>query len=85
VRPARLLRRLIAGSLQNVRFADTPRLVEALGFDCIQTSGSDRIYVHPEIHELLNLQNVKGEAKPYQLRRLLRLAERYNLKVEDER
>ena len=33
--------------------------------------------------ELLNLQNVGGEAKPYQIRQFLRLLERYNVIMED--
>ena len=33
--------------------------------------------------ELVNLQDIGGEAKPYQIRQVLRLIERYNLKLED--
>ena len=33
--------------------------------------------------ELVNLQDVGGEAKPYQIRQVLRLVERYNLQLED--
>jgi len=40
--------------------------------------------VHPEVRELVNLQNVGGKAKPYQVRQFLRLVERYNLTMEDE-
>lgn len=36
------------------------------------------------IPELVNLQNVGGKAKPYQIRRFLRLVERYNIKLEDK-
>ena len=32
---------------------------------------------------ILNLQDVRGEAKPYQVRQLLRLIERYNLHLEE--
>jgi hypothetical protein len=32
----------------------------------------------------LNLQDVGGEAKPYQIRQLLLLVERYNLQLRDE-
>jgi len=32
---------------------------------------------------MVNLQDVYGEAKPYQLRQFLRLIERYDLKLED--
>jgi hypothetical protein len=43
------------------------------------------ILTHPGIPELLNLQDVQGEAKPYQVRQLLYLIERYNLHLaEDE-
>jgi len=31
----------------------------------------------------VNLQDVGGEAKPYQIRQVLRLVERYNLQLED--
>jgi hypothetical protein len=31
----------------------------------------------------VNIQNVGGQAKPYQVRQVLRLVERYNLRLED--
>jgi hypothetical protein len=34
--------------------------------------------------ELLNLQETRGQAKPYQVRQLLRLIERYDLKLESK-
>ena len=46
-------------------------------------NGSHHVFVHPDIPELVNLQDVNGEAKPYQIRQLLRLVERYNLRLED--
>jgi hypothetical protein len=36
------------------------------------------------IPEMLNLQEVHGEAKPYQIRQFLRIVERHNLRLEDE-
>jgi hypothetical protein len=33
---------------------------------------------------LVNLQSVNGEAKPYQVKQLLDLIDRYNLKLEAE-
>jgi hypothetical protein len=33
---------------------------------------------------LLNLQDVGGQAKPYQINQWLRLVERYNLTMEDD-
>jgi hypothetical protein len=43
------------------------------------------VFIHPEIRELINLQEVRGQAKPYQIRQFLRLVERYALTMEDER
>jgi hypothetical protein len=37
------------------------------------------------IAEQVNLQEVAGKAKPYQIRQLLRLVERYNLRLEAKR
>jgi predicted RNA binding protein YcfA (HicA-like mRNA interferase family) len=81
----RLLTRLARGDLANVSFADMHRLAEALGFELRRTSGSHHVFVHPEVRELVNLQDVRGQAKPYQIRQFLRLVERYDLSLEDER
>lgn len=59
-------------------------LAEAFGFRLARVSGSHQIFVRSGVRELVNLQNVKGQAKPYQIRQFLRIVERYNLKLEDE-
>ena len=82
--PRRLLARVARGQLANISFSDMQRLVEAFGFELRRTSGSHHVYVHSEVRELVNLQNVRGQAKPYQIRQMLRLVERYNLALEDE-
>jgi predicted RNA binding protein YcfA (HicA-like mRNA interferase family) len=46
--------------------------------------GSHHIFVHPAVAELVNLQEVSGQCKPYQVRQVLRLVDRYNLKLEAE-
>ena len=53
------------------------------GFRLQRINGSHHIFAHPEVLELVNLQDVKGKAKPYQVKQLLQLVERYNLKMED--
>lgn len=60
------------------------RLVEAFGFVLSRVSGSHHIFTHPNVPELVNLQNVGGNAKPYQIRQFLKLVEVYNLKLEDD-
>jgi hypothetical protein len=79
----KFLKKLLA-SPANARFDEVRRLVEAFGFRLTRVSGSHHVFVHSSINELLNLQEVDGEAKPYQVRQFLRLVERYNLKLEKE-
>ncbi len=80
----RLLRKLSQGALQNVKFAEACDLVEAFGFRLARTRGSHHVFTCTGVPELINLQDVRGEAKPYQLRQFLRLVERYNLTLEEE-
>ena len=77
------LRRILSGS-RNIRFADMTALVEAFGFHLSRIQGSHHIFVHAGVPELVNLQEVKGETKPYQIRQFLKLAERYHLELEEE-
>lgn len=81
----RLLARLASGAFRNVAFRDAVSLVEGFGFVESRVEGSHHIFKHPSVDELVNLQDVYGEAKPYQLRQFLRLIERYDLKLEDDR
>ncbi len=85
MRRRKLLKRLSEGQLRNIAFGDIINVVEGFGFRQVRTSGSHHIFTHPAIPELVNLQEVKGEAKPYQIRQFLRLVERYNLRLEDEK
>ena len=58
-------------------------LVEAFGFRLRRTTGGHHIYGHPAVDELVNLQNVNGQAKAYQVRQFFKLVERYNLRLEE--
>jgi predicted RNA binding protein YcfA (HicA-like mRNA interferase family) len=53
-----------------------------LGFEERRVSGSHHIFVHAEVPEIVNLQDVAGQAKPYQIRQCLRLIRRYALVLE---
>jgi predicted RNA binding protein YcfA (HicA-like mRNA interferase family) len=75
------LQKVLSGS-KNVRFEEMTRLVEAFGFRLSRINGSHHIFTHAGIPELANLQNVHGQAKPYQIRQFMKLVERYNLKLE---
>jgi predicted RNA binding protein YcfA (HicA-like mRNA interferase family) len=77
-----LLQRLSAGHYKNVRFRDMQRLLEELGFTLARVSGSHHIYTCTGIEEIVNIQNVGGEAKPYQIRQIVKLIEQYDLAGE---
>lgn len=80
----KLLQKLLSGS-KNVRFSEVVACAEAFGFRLERISGSHHIFVRADIPELINLQNVKGKVKPYQIKKLLQIIERYNLKMEEEK
>ena len=67
---------------QGLRFVEALKLAQAFGFQLDRISGSHHILKRPGIPELVNLQNVRGMAKPYQVRQLLRLVEMHNLTLE---
>ena len=77
-----LLKRIARGAVVNVAFADLRTLAEALGFELRRVNGSHHVFTHQQVPELINLQVVRGQAKPYQVRQLLRLVERYDLKLD---
>jgi len=60
-------------------------LVEGFGFRLSRTDGSHHFFVQPDIPELVNLQEVKGQAKPYQMRQFLKLIERHSLRLEEDK
>ena len=59
------------------------RWQKGMVFRLSRVKGSHHIFVHPEIEELVNLQEVSGQAKAYQVKQLLQLIERYNIIAED--
>ncbi len=78
----KLLQKLIAGS-KNIRFNEATTIAKAFGFRLDRISGSHHIFLHPDLSELVNLQEVNGKAKPYQIKQLLKIIEKYNLHMED--
>ena len=79
----KLLKKLLAGS-KNIRFGDLVALVEAFGFHLERVRGSHHVFEHPSVPEIVNLQNRKGNAVPYQVKQFLELIEQHNLQLGDE-
>jgi len=83
VNKKKLLKRILDGN-RDVRFSEFISLIEAFGFRISRVTGSHHIFVRDGVRELLNLQNVGGRVKPYQIQQWLKLVERYNLTLEND-
>jgi len=71
--------RELKGRVTNVRFEELCRAAELFGFEFKGGKGSHRIFVKEGVKELLNFQDVRGKAKPYQVRQFIKLIEKYSL------
>ena len=80
----KILAKVLAGS-KNIAFSDFALLVEGFGFRLSRMSGSHHIFIHDSVKELVNLQNVNGQIKPYQVKQVMELVERYNLELEERK
>lgn len=68
---------------KNVVFNDMSNLIKRFGFVLARVSGSHHIFTHPKLNEIVNLQEVRGKAKAYQVKQFLALIEKYDLQMED--
>lgn len=69
-------------NLKHVRFEEICHAAVVFGFTFRGGKGSHRIYVRQGVRDLLNFQNVKGKAKPYQVKQFLKIIEQYRLLEE---
>lgn len=76
----KLLEKALRGP-HSLSFSEITALAEAFGFRLSRINGSHHIFVHPKIQEIVNLQEVNGKAKAYQVRQFLKLVERYSLEL----
>ena len=79
----KLIYKILQGKA-NVSFDDCVALLNALGFRLARRRGSHHIFVHPKIREIINIQNVSGKIKRYQLKQIARIVEKYGLTVADD-
>ena len=78
------LRRLLSGTADAaIRFDDLCQLLESLGFEK-RVKGSHHLFRRSGVEEKINLQRAGAQAKPYQVKQLLDLVERYNLSLGGE-
>jgi len=55
----------ILNNPNNVRLLEVKSIAEAFGFKLSRISGSHHIFTRFDVSEIVNLQNVNGQAKPY--------------------
>ena len=73
----------IKNNHRNVSYSDFVTLVKAYGFMHTRGKGSHEIYRRYDIPKIVNIQNHKGKAKPYQVEQFLKVIEEFNLQLED--
>lgn len=78
----KLFARLLANPRQSIAFRDFERLLLAFGFELARTTGSHRIYVHPNLMRPFPVQPDGKDAKRYQVREFLELIEEYSLYMQ---
>jgi hypothetical protein len=67
-----------------LRYQEFKALLEAFGFRLSSMNRLHNIFVHPLIPDLINIQNIEGQIKPFQLRQALNLIYKYQLRAQDE-
>lgn len=60
-------------SPSSLRFQEARQLAECLGFQFVRSRGSHFYYKAPGVLLPINLQNVEGNAKAYEVRKMIRI------------
>ena len=69
----------LKSSIDNISFKDICNTVKLFGFQQRAGKGSHVIFSRKDIYQMLNFQDVKGKAKPYQIRQFIKLIDKYKL------
>ncbi|MBX9859529.1 MAG: type II toxin-antitoxin system HicA family toxin [Sphingomonas sp.] len=80
---AKLFAWIVANPRAAMSFRDFERILLALGFTHVRTSGSHRAYHHVAINKTLIIQPRGKDAKPYQVQQFLDMVEAFDLTLED--
>jgi predicted RNA binding protein YcfA (HicA-like mRNA interferase family) len=65
----------------NIPFEHAVNLLKHLGFD-ERIKGSHHVFIRESIEEMINIQNVGSECKPYQVEQMRAVLKKYNLRKE---
>lgn len=74
---------LTGRSDRNVSFQDLRLLLKHLGF-LERIKGGHHIYTKEAVEEIINIQEKRGKAKPYQVKQIRQILVKYKVEPEDE-
>jgi len=69
---------------QTLRYHELKQILEHFGFRLAIMNRLHNIFVHEALPELLNVQNINGQVKPFQVRQVIQLLYKYQLQAQDE-
>jgi hypothetical protein len=79
-RRRKLYNRIVfGGSDANISFEQARSILIHLGFE-ERVSGSHHVFAKEGIKEIINLQEVEGKCKPYQVKQMRTVLRKYNLR-----
>jgi len=80
----KIYQRILAGRADhNIAFDDLRLLLSSVGFR-ERMKGGHHIYTKEAIEEIINIQEKRGKAKPYQVRQIRQILVKYKVEPEDE-
>ena len=75
----KLFAKLLENPRATISFRDFEKLLKAFGFEHDRTKGSRKLWVHPDVPKIMNVQVDGKDAKSYQVREFLELVEEHGL------
>jgi predicted RNA binding protein YcfA (HicA-like mRNA interferase family) len=79
-RKTKLRERIVSGEPKNIDFTELCTFLQQTGFSMRQGGGSHHTFHKLEVQEIIDLQpKSDGKAKPYQVRQVRDIVERYQL------
>ncbi|MBK9726569.1 MAG: type II toxin-antitoxin system HicA family toxin [Saprospiraceae bacterium] len=81
---SKLLEKILYGkSDHNIKFNELCNLLTKLGFE-VRIKGSHYIYYKESIQEIINIQEIVGHSKAYQVKQIREIIFNYKLEIQED-
>ena len=81
---AKIIEKILSGRQDSsINFSELVNLLRLFGFS-FRVKGSHHIFWRTGVNEIINIQPIGANAKPYQVKQIRNLIVKYRLGVEDE-